>query len=282
MTPLFRFLFRRLRILSLDVVLGAIASGSMVVHLLTLDMPVFWWLALPMSVWVIYTADHLLDAYRIGDQAHTERHLFHHVHFRPIALIWGALLLSCLTWIPWNLPIEMIFFGLGMGACVMIHLTLVSWVGGRISRLLQKELGVGLIYTAGVWGGPLSLFDSIPPGLWILCLQFFLLAMFNLLLFSMYEIQSDELDGHTSFVRAIGVGRTRQVLIGLASAILLLMAGSLWMSISKETLAVQGIYLAMLSLFLVLMQFPQYFEAGEKYRIWGDAAFLLPALIWLL
>ena len=283
MPSFFHTLFSRINLLSLDVAAGAIACGSMVVCLLGVHMPSAWWLALPLSVWVIYTADHLMDAYRLKDKAHTARHLFHHQHFRFISLVAAIALLFCLGWVPFHLPVRMVYFGLAMGAGVLIHLGLVSWIGDRISPFFHKELGVGLIYTAGVWGGPLSLAGDISAGIWFACAQFFLLVMFNLFLFSLYEIRSDEIDGHTSFVRAIGASAARKALLGLGSGIVGL--GILALKGAGDTqilLAVQGVYAVMLAVLLAIAFLPHYFGRRARYRYWGDAIFILPILVWLM
>lgn len=54
----------------------------MVACYLDFAMPWSWYVVLPLAVWVIYTGDHLLDAYRLQDQASTPRHRFHHRHFK--------------------------------------------------------------------------------------------------------------------------------------------------------------------------------------------------------
>jgi len=276
-------MYALLRILSLDVVLGAIASGSMVVYLRGEEMPWIWWLALPLSVWVIYTADHLLDAYRLKEHASTDRHRFHYRYMKPIGGIWVIGLMSCMSWIPWLAPPELLWFGLGMGGLVLIHLALVYWVGNRISVLFVKEVGVGTIYAAGVWGGPLALH---PPDAWLpwilLFLQFWALAMINLLTFSMYEREIDEKDGHTSFVRAIGTKRTRQLILGIGGGVLGLGASLLYLQPGISWQLAQGVTWGMLAILIWVVLHERFFAPNERYRIWGDAVFLLPGIIWVM
>ncbi|MEM6805500.1 MAG: prenyltransferase, partial [Bacteroidota bacterium] len=100
-------LFHLGRILSLDVVGGALASTYMAVIYLGVKMPHIFWFALALSVWVIYTADHLLDAYRLKEKAHTERHLFHHYHFQSISTVFILGLLICLFVLPFLVPAYM-------------------------------------------------------------------------------------------------------------------------------------------------------------------------------
>jgi hypothetical protein len=277
-------ILKTLRHLSLDVVLGALASGSMVVWMLRQEMPWIWWLALPMAVWVIYTTDHLLDAYRLKDQAHTERHLFHHRYFRLLLFIWLALLLSCLSWVPLLAPLPMVYLGLGMGLFAAAHLGLVLWIGSRVSWLFHKELGVALVYAAGVWGGPLVMMPGPWPGpLLIAFLQFFLLALINLLFFSYYEKQTDQRDGHTSIVLAIGAQNARKVIAVLGG----LFVGLGAQLLTREGLGyrfwvAEGVMAVMLLGLLGIAFLPSIFRKNERYRIWGDGLFMLPAVVWLL
>ncbi len=270
------------RILSLDVVLGALASGGMAAKWLNVAMPWVWWIALPLSVWVIYTADHLLDAYRLQGKASTPRHLFHHQFFCPLTWIWGGGLISCLTWIPYFAPKEMWFFGFAMGGVVLIHLGLVYLIGDRTSLLFIKELGVGGIYSLGVWGAPLvSNWGNWPMATESLLLQFFLLALINLLLFSWYEHHIDERDGHTSFVRAIGPQRASWLILSLIVFVVGIGITQVQELSSPIFWLIQGCYALML-LVLGLVAFGHsFFGKNERYRVWGDMVFLFPFVIWL-
>lgn len=277
--------YKTAQYLSLDVVAGGLCSGAMAARLLHVQLPFIWWVALPVSIWVLYTADHLLDAYRLKHKAHTDRHLFHHRHFTPLLGVWGGLLLSCLSWIAWLVPFSMLIMGLTLGGISLLHFGLIQWVGNRVSRFLMKELGVALVYAAGVWGGPLSLaWPQLSP-VSLLCFgQFFTLALINLLVFSMYELQVDEQDGHTSFVRAIGEVNAQRVVLGLA----LMMTGlGAWTLLEAEKpegvlVAVQVIYALMLLVLLALAIWPERFYPQERYRLLGDGAFLLPGLIFFV
>ncbi|MDW3647829.1 MAG: hypothetical protein R8P61_12240 [Bacteroidia bacterium] len=271
--------FHTFRLLSLDVVLGALCSAYMVVLLLEVKVPTIFWIALPISVWVIYTADHLLDAYRLKDQAHTPRHLFHYTYFRSIAfafLLAGAL---CVFLFPFLVPVSMLYFAAFMGAFTGVHFLLVKWVGERISPLFLKELGVALIYAAGVWGAPWVLAGmelELPENLFFL--QFFLLALINLLTFSMYEMETDQLDGHTSFVLAIGKKTTKALLYFLSILVLVFCAMILSKESSPLVLMAESIFLLMLFVLVWVFVDERRFGKTEAYRAWADAVFLFPGI----
>ncbi len=269
--------YKKFRILSLDVVLGAIISAAMVVKLLEVQMPWIFWVALPLSVWILYTADHLMDAYRLQDQAHTERHYFHFLHFRSIAIVWCVGILLGIILVPIYAPWPMILFGLGLGLFSLLHLLLVSLIGNRTSWLYHKELGVGLVYTLGVWGGPVVLFPKeLDIGILGVYVQFFLLAMINLWLFSMYEIDTDEKDGHTSFIRQIGQ-HAAQWGIGVMGGVILILGTYLW-GFRLSDPAIQWIFIAMLLILWLLAFLPHLFRQHKLYRIWGDGVFCFPVI----
>lgn len=271
------------QILSLDVALGALFSGMMVADLLSIPMPPIWYLLLPVSVWVIYTADHLLDAYRLQQSAHTARHLFHHRYFSRIFPIWLFGILFCIAAGLFWVPLPILWFGLGMGGWVLIHLGLVQLIGSRISRFLHKELGVGTIYAAGVWGGAMVL-TAVPLSweIWLCALQFLGLALVNLLVFSIYEYQTDELDGHTSFVRAIGPEQARKWVAGFGALGIAMVVLQVGVVNEGAMFVVQLIYLSMLGILLWINASPKRFGPNERYRLIGDGVFLLPVIsIWL-
>lgn len=263
--------------------LGASLSGEMCRQIVGAHMHWAWYIILPLSVWSIYTLDHLLDARRLGDAAHTPRHLFHHHHFRPLAILVGVFALLCLGMALVYLGQNGVVFGLGMTGIVVIHLLLVKLVGDKTAPWLIKEVGVALVYAAGIWGLPVieaGAWDSVV--IWLLFLQFFFLALINLLEFSWYEQQIDALDGHTSFVRAIGERGAQRVLYALFGGLGALMLLAVLLGQGAEIWGAEGLYLAMSLVLLGLLLRPGYFGVQERYRAWGDGAFLLPGIYILL
>lgn len=265
--------------LSLDVAAGSLGGGLMAASLAGQKMPWAWHLLLPLSVWLIYTLDHLMDARRLGANAHTFRHLFHFRNFRLLAGIWIVLALTALVLGGFFLWPDGFWFGIILGALTGIHLLLVMLAGDRAAPWLTKELGVAVVYTVGIWGLPWWGTAGDAPWLIPMAGQFFLLSLVNLLEFSLFEFEIDEQDGHTSFVRGIGRNRARQliyVLLGLT-----ILVGLIVVAIWPYQLILYGemIFLAMgTGLGLILTREP-FFAVQERYRALGDAVFLLPYLV---
>ncbi|MCI4670184.1 MAG: hypothetical protein MRZ79_18755 [Bacteroidia bacterium] len=270
-------IFQIISLLSLDVVVGSLASAILVLLASELEMPWAWWVVLAISVWVIYTTDHLMDAYRLKENAHTRRHLFHHQNFNFIGFSWIFLILAVIGLVILYLPVSIILFGMGMGLLVLIHLGLVWMVGNKTSIFLQKELGVGLIYSLGIWGGPFA-YHQIWPGIsvWLIFGQFFLLAMMNLLIFSSYEANTDELDGHTSLALAMGKKRIHILVRALLGIIILTGICLLIWQNKLDTIAIQLVFLAMGCLLLWINEKPEFFRINERYRFLGDGVFFIP------
>ena len=84
------FFFKTYRFInntSLDVVAGAISSAlffARIMHVTSLPQGI---ISLGLSVWIIYTTDHLLDARRIKQLASTERHRFHQNNFFILSVL---------------------------------------------------------------------------------------------------------------------------------------------------------------------------------------------------
>ena len=275
--------FHTCRHLSLDVALGALASGSMVLWLYQVNMPLTWWFALPLSVWLIYTADHLLDVYRLFEKpAHTRRHRFHQHHFKAVLGVWLVLLILGLAGVIYWGPPQLLLFGLGMGGLTALHLGLVAWVGDKESPLVWKETGVGGIYSLGIWGGIWVLHPELVD-LKSLCflLQFFFLAMINLLIFSLYEEKTDRIQGHSSLIRGIGIQASRGLVKVLALGVLLIGIVLWGHGLTSREVCTQVLYLLMLGILYVIMVKIEPFGEHERYRVWGDAVFLLPVVVYV-
>jgi 1,4-dihydroxy-2-naphthoate octaprenyltransferase len=267
------------RILSLDVAFGALGGGCMAAKYLDQKMLWIWYVILPVAVWVIYTGDHLLDARRLGEHASTERHRFHHRHFWVLATLAGIGGMVCLVMALVFMTPTGLFFGFAMAGVVVIHLLMVRWVGERTSPWLVKEFGVAVAYALGIWGLPL-----IKSGQWqaaagiIPMVQFLLLALVNLLEFSLFEFESDSKDGHTSFVRALGKRqsiRLIRMILGLVASLGVVL---LLLDDRQSVVALEMIYALMAAMLAILLYRKAWFSQHERYRAWGDAAFFLPFL----
>src|SRR4051812_45818950 len=79
--------YRILNLLSLDVAIGAMICAMFFGRLLHVAILPYGFAALGLTVWIIYTADHLRDAKAIRHKATSERHRFHQDHFNVLAMM---------------------------------------------------------------------------------------------------------------------------------------------------------------------------------------------------
>lgn len=75
-----------IQFLSLDVVAGALGVGYLFIRVLNIVPPDMWWVILAISVWIIYSVDHLLDSNINKEKAVNERHSFFYKNRRGIII----------------------------------------------------------------------------------------------------------------------------------------------------------------------------------------------------
>jgi hypothetical protein len=274
------------RVISLDVAAAALGAGILATRVLgSSPRASFYWL-LPAGVWVVYTMDHLLDARRMGSDARTPRHRFHH-HYS--GALWVAVVVMSMICAIGGF-IGLSWFGLlyaaAMCGLVALHEIIVKLAGDRASPLLVKELGVAIVFTVGVWGMP-WLRHRLDTGRWfgwpiVLMGQYLVLAIVNLIEFSIYESKIDTAHRQTSFVRGIGRKRARRIVIALLAIELLVGMAVLLLNPNRLILIVQAIYLCMMIGLWIVIMMPNFVARGERYRTIGDGVFLLPLLMVLV
>lgn len=272
-----RKLLRLARTLSLDIVLGAVVSSLFIADYMQVEPSWSMLLALAICVWLIYTTDHLSDAYHIPHNAHTYRHQFHQKNFKALSgiivfiSILGLILLT-------QIPFTLILWGSIVLSLVGIYFISIRWL--KLQAVFHKEFVIALLYCVGVFLAPVYLSSSLPgPRAWILFAQYILLALSNLLLFSWYEKELDQLDFHVSYATIMGKHLTTKtiniciwILYGITGISIILYFTNI------SFLFTQFIILCMLATLHSIFLFPSYFQKYEMYRSLADAIFLYPLL----
>jgi len=256
--------------LSIDVVVGAVLSALFFCKIFQVTPRLAGLLALALTVWVIYTVDRLLDVRKKPADA-LDRHQFHQRHYRSLWASCAVITLLLIVLI-FFLRLEVLKGGVVLSVIVMIYIL--------VQRRLKfvKELAVAFFYTCGVLLLVWSLKDHTAISHYLVVIPFFIIALINLILFSWFEKETDEKNLQHSFVTHFGRDNSGKVLlllfvIGTVFSLLVM-----WMGYYFES----GIYLTMVFTLLMIYCFPRYFHVHERYRLWGDAVFLLPGLALLL
>lgn len=273
-------MLRVARILSLDVVLGACVSSWFVSTVVGSPVSEIAVVTLGIAVWLIYTADHLWDAYRVSHIPHTPRHRFHQQHFRTILVVFGLIALVG-AFNLFYLPPSVLRFGVLLLVGVAIYFIVFQITS--LKRYLPKELAAALLYASGVFLPTVAQLSSYPPELVLLFIQYFGLALANLCLFAWFECQSDQLDFAQSLATQYGRKKTRVVAIfSIALVMILVFTGSSLVSRELMTTYTQLIILVMAAMLLAILFLPNYFSQKERYRWVGDGIFIIPLILYPL
>ncbi len=266
-------LYRHLNLLSIDVALGAVCCGAWFAKTFQVTLRPYALLSLGLTVWIIYTTDHLLDAQKIKAEASTQRHKFHQQHFKALWLLLGlAIVLDAVLIFFMRKPV--LYAGMVLAAVVATYLVLSRWLG------FLKEFVVAVLYCGGVLLPVLSLHEtSLSPEGVLLIASFFITAWINVLLFAWFDHDADARDGYASFSVRFGKYLTMQflrTLFFIQAAVLVVMAIQLQ---AKQPVMV--LFMMNSILFLLFIK-PGSFKPNDRYRLLGDAIFIFPIVFLLL
>ncbi|MFZ5630201.1 MAG: prenyltransferase [Spirochaetota bacterium] len=265
--------------LSLDICAGVLGSGALAQVTLNARMPFAWWFLLPASVWVIYTADHLMDARKSGGQARNERHLFHYHHFRLLSFMAAMIAAVCLVG-------ALVFFreivftgGLLVAALALLHILLAFW--GKIR--FGKELSVGIIYTCGVWFAPWLNRGAQPITYEPIFVALFLCAAWlNLFMNAVLEFDTDRADGQLFAMENLRRGAVRRYVI-VAAFISALVAASLPLLFQSTgqppRMAASAILACLCATPGIILLAERFFLQGKRYRLPAEWVFSLGLLL---
>jgi len=273
MNQLLKF-YRLLNILSIDVALGAVCCAAWFAVLFEVTLRPYALVSLGLTVWIIYTADHLLDARKVIGTASTDRHRFHQKNFTVLLTILAmAIVLDLL--VIFFIRKEVFNSGIVLSGVMMIYFLLQHYLRHF------KEFVVAILFSCGVLLPAWSLSAvSADFGTVLIIGQFVLTALLNLLLFSWFDHNNDIKDKRESFVTLVGERISRQIILFLFVLNAILILVSLLYS-SNLVLQELIIFLMNFTLVVIFIQ-PKRFEVNDRFRLIGDCIFLFPVLYFFL
>jgi 4-hydroxybenzoate polyprenyltransferase len=253
--------------MSIDVALGAVVCALFFAQRSQITFYAPGLISLGLTVWIIYTADHLMDVFSLNKMSATPRRRYHQRNFGILCIL---LVMALVMDIFMTLFIrrQIIIGGLLLAFIVVLYL----WGQRRISPL--KEFVGALLYSGGVLLPVLSLqLANVTSAKWIAFMVFFLTALINLVLFSWFDLEHDRKDRQTSLVTLFGWERT-----GMILKILFLVQGILLTVLSMKTSDLPEVLVlaTMNSILCALFILRKHVAKNGIYRLAGDAIFLLP------
>ena len=132
-------------ILSIDVSLGAVVGCAFFARILGISLLPHAMISLGLIVWVIYTVDHLVDAYHSQALPATERHRFHKRHAKQLlmaAIVAGILIAGEVFLV--RKPV--LFAGMGLGILVIAYLLLQASL--KFANLTRADLRKANLFKA--------------------------------------------------------------------------------------------------------------------------------------
>lgn len=268
--------YNYINILSIDVMAGASICSVLIADLLGVQLPWSTVVLLALTVWLIYTFDHLLDARNISHEAATARHRFHQDHFKKLASACLFALL-CASVLIFKIPQVTVVWGAALSCLVVGYFVLLYFL--KLKCSYHKETLIALLYGSGVFLGPVSIYEGkIETTVWLIFGQFVLLAFTNLLLFAVYEFNSDQRDNSPSLVQVIGKPHAEAILKVL---VILQVCAAVQLSFNSSLFHLEVIILIMTMVLGGILISRPFFAHAERYRIVGDAVFLFPVIVLL-
>jgi 4-hydroxybenzoate polyprenyltransferase len=274
----FLFFMTRLRsfyglinILSIDIAAGAVLCALFFSSMLDVQIRIYGLLALALTVWIIYTADHLRDAKVIGANAASARHQFHFRHRKILLVCLVAAVIADAVVILF-MRTAVFYFGIYLFFLVTLYLATQKYLK------ILKEVFIAVLYTCGIVLPSISVTTmQLEFAHYILFAQFAIAAWVNLLIFSWFDYDQDMLEQQHSFVTATGKQKTVRWLTMVSVLHLLFFLFQVW---ANELIWFSMVVVLMNALLIIL--FKTYREKDKELFRWaGDAVFFIPGLFWL-
>jgi len=270
----FSKIYHFIRIFSLDIVAGALAALAFSSSVMEISLPRSYYTVLGLVVWLIYTADHLMDGAKTRGTSPSETHNFFNTYKIPIILVFVLALVFTFRLVLYRLDLSIIEFGIAPGFAVLIYLLLNRYYEKESKWFFIKELWIAIIYSMAIWGGPLIYAgDVISPYQLLLIVSFGLIILSNVLIYSIFERDLDEKEGNRSLVIDFGL-KFSTILVYSSLAISFVLALIAFFFLGGWAMHSLPIVLISSTLLAILI-YPKYFARKKLYGKLADLVLFL-------
>lgn len=249
----------------------------MATKLLHVEMEISWWFSLASAIWIIYTSDHLIDAFKLPNPQGDRRKFYARNFSKLLTASVIILIINIFTTLLFLDP-KIILFGIILGTLTALYLLTVFAFGKKMKYWLQKELSVAIIYTIGIWGSIIIESNHFPSTeIYLVISLFFLLVLADIMIFALLEFEQDQ---QNQFISLIGmVGQKISKLLIYASLIITLFFSTLMLvNFNYEYKPIAIIFLSMSIILFFLIWFEKKILKNDWFRYLGEAIFYIPAL----
>lgn len=232
---------------------------------------------LGMCVWLIYTFDHLNDARNIPHEASTERHRFHQKYLKGLTIACILILLVAAFFV-FVIPLKTLVWGVALSCLVLGYFLLLYLL--KLKSSYHKEITIAILYAGGILLPAVSISEGQSMlDVFVVFIQFTMLAFTNLVAFAAYETDSDERDYSPSLVQVLGVDRAiilLKIIVVIQVLLCFVLLGV------NHFYVLELVMLAMVISLGSIVFYRQFFYKASLYRLVGDAVFFLPLLALLV
>ncbi len=276
-------IYRYLHFLSIDIVLGALASSCFAAQLFGSDPGYVWTFILALTVWLLYTGDHMLDALRHRKKVEREMHYFMLKHRKAVIYALGVVAVVNSILIINLLDKELFKYALVLAGLVLLFYTIRHVF--RKNRILQipGEFFVMILYMAGTWLGPaVAKEGGFEVGHGMIALIFLGVLLMNLGVISLYDIKLDSRMGIASLANLLGIKRTKNLLLGTAIAIYLISLLQFLIFDMDRFSQYALILTGMGTILLLVLYYPSRFRKNDYFRLAADSVLIMGFLSLLI
>ncbi len=270
-----------LNALSIDVVIGAVSCMHMLSWYYAEPVSLWVYACLAGAVWSIYLLDHIVDTLKMKVVVGSYRHnLFQSNRGKMIGL-WFVVTAAG-GYSALQLESALIRDGLYLTMLVAVYF-LYLWLFGQ-KKWSIKEVFIAFGYCMGIC---LPFYSSgvMTASILeiILLVQLYILALINLLLFSLFERKQDQAHGFSSIALFLGSPKTQKILQWLFLVFYLLtFLPFLFMTVGTKFIVIQVIYTAMSLIMLMVLLLHPIFLKNSLYRVLADLVFWFPLATFFL
>jgi hypothetical protein len=269
-------IYRYFHYLSLDIVLGALASSCFAARLFASRPGVIWWITLALTVWLLYTGDHMLDAWRQRKKLQREMHYFLLKHRRLV--IYSLVVVAVVDFM---LVINLLDKELFKYALILAGLVLLFYAMRHVFRknrflFLPGEIFVLLLYLAGTWLGPVASVEAeFVTSQGLVALMFGGILLMNLGVISLYDLKIDSRMGISSLANNLGKKNTKNLLVVTGAGIYLLSVLQFLVFETDRYSQFTLILCGMATILLLVVYLPSRFRKNDLYRWTADAVLFM-------
>jgi 4-hydroxybenzoate polyprenyltransferase len=268
-----KLLYFYISVLSLDICLGALASLHFTSEILDTKLSLENQFLFFISVWSIYSLDHLRDSKSIEGKIVNPRHLFFFRYYSELEKITFFTILISISLAIYLLNLQLFFAGTGIGLLSVLHIFFSS---KRIT-LYPKEISLALIYSLGVWTLPLFQTEFLGTKALFCFLGFFSINILNSLGNSLLDLEIDKKENQVFLLSLLST----KYFLFLYYFFFTFVAFSFLLGFVYDIILVQEciLFLMIGCAQCLMVYFRKKFQSDFTHRMIGEGSYLLFFLI---